>query len=97
MVVIYRQGKASNIDREKATMKLKYTASVSYETSNESYNHTKIDAFTSSQDALEWVAQEVARLMVEWYKIDEDGFVIVGKIVNDDLGFDEMHEIRCGV
>lgn len=80
-----------------ASVSYEYTASVSYETSNESYNHTKIDAFTSSQDALEWVAQEVARLMVEWCKIDEDGFVIVGKIVNDDLGFDEMHEIRCGV
>lgn len=80
-----------------ASVSYEYTASVSYETSNESYNHTKIDAFTSSQDALEWVAQEIARLMVEWYKIDKDGFVIVGKIVNDDLGFDEMHEIRCGV
>lgn len=76
---------------------MSYTASVSYETDKERYNHAKTDAFTSSQESLEWVAQEVARLMVEWYKIDKDGFVIVGKIVNDDLGFDEMHEIRCGV
>lgn len=76
---------------------MSYTASVSYETDKERYNHTKTDAFTSSQDALEWVAQEVARLMVKWYEIDEDGFVIVCNIVDNDLGFDEMHEVRCGV
>ena len=76
---------------------MSYTASVSYETDKERYNHAKTDAFTSSQEALEWVAQEVARLMVKWYEIDEDGFVIVCNIVDNDLGFDEMHEVRCGV
>ena len=67
----------------------KYTATIFYTTTHETYNHTKRDAFETSQKALEWASREMAMIMVHWYEIDGNGVTITARITNENYGFDE--------
>lgn len=78
-------------------MEYYYTASVTYKASKERHGSKTVSGFASSQDALNWIAKEVSKLMVNWYEIGPDGLRIVGRITCDEIGFDEAHIIQCGL
>ena len=53
--------------------------------------------FDNSRDALAWMADKFASFMKNWYLYDPNGLYVMGRIFCYDDGFDEMHEMNCGI
>ena len=69
-----------------------YSAKVWY--GDQSYSRTD---FVSYVEATRWISEYFLLFMVNWSRIDPNGMVVHGEVINDGEGVVDSFSVSCGL
>lgn len=69
---------------------------VCFETTGNVYNDVEYN-FNTVEEATEWLTNRLSLYIMNWAKIDPNGISIVAEVYNEEIGFSDLYELKCGL
>lgn len=74
-----------------------YNAMVTYVKTTEKTHKGVEYHFDTVEEATEWIAGKLSWLVMNWAKFDPNGIIVAAEVYNEEIGFSDLYELKCGL
>lgn len=74
-----------------------YDAKIAYVAANGNATIISEEDFATVEKATKWVSDNLCKIMLDWAEINPNGLIVCGEVYNDEIGFSDLYELKCGL